>query len=367
MLNYLKKDMKTLKFERLTILLHVLGWAILFFFPFVGRDTFTLRFIVKSAFHITILASFFYINMFVLIPHFLFQKKMKIYVGSVLVGIVLVCTIYMLFDNWWMEVFSNYLKPELKHHVNGVASNVQEHVRRPSNRSFGFRMIFPLVSSLMVFGISTSLRTINEYQKKEKVQKETENEKLNSELAFLKSQINPHFLFNTLNNLYSLAHSRSEKTANAIIKLSELMRYMLEDTAGKKVQLYKELEYIKNYLELQRLRLDESVKVELIIEGDFHNKNIEPLLLIPFIENAFKHGISYLDNSFIRIELISNDSQLILKVENSISTHKADKDEVSGIGLTNVRKRLELLYPSTHQLQINPSETKYFVKLTIDL
>ena len=360
--------MKTLKFERLTILLHVLGWAILFFFPFVGRDTFPIRFIIKSTFHITILASFFYLNMFVLIPQFLFQKKTKFYVCSVFVGVVLVIAAYMLFDRWWMELYSTYIKPEFGHHLNGVASsNLPEHGRKPPNRSFGLRIVFPLVSSLMVFGISTSLRTINEYRKKEKVQKETETEKLNSELAFLKSQINPHFLFNTLNNLYSLAHSRSEKTANAIIKLSELMRYMLEDTAGKKVQLSKELEYIKNYLELQRLRLDESVKVELSIEGDFHNKSIEPLLLIPFIENAFKHGISYLDNSFIRIELISNDNQLILKVENSVSTQKADKDEVSGIGLKNVKKRLELLYPSAHQLQINQNETKYFVKLTIDL
>ncbi|MDB5273367.1 MAG: Histidine kinase [Chitinophagaceae bacterium] len=360
--------MKTLKFERLTILLHVLGWAILFLFPFVGRDTFTLRFIVKSAFHIIVLASFFYLNMFVLIPQFLFQKRTKIYVCSILAGIVLVIAAYMLFDSWWMEISSAHLKPEFKHHMNEMApTGVREHMRRSPNRSFGLRIIFPLVSSLMVFGISTSLRTINEYRKKEKVQKETENEKLNSELAFLKSQINPHFLFNTLNNLYSLAHSRSEKTAGAIIKLSELMRYMLEDTGGKKVQLHKELEYIKNYLELQRLRLDESVKVELSMEGDFHNKNIEPLLLIPFIENAFKHGISYLDNSFIRIELISNDNQLILKVENSISHQKADKDEVSGIGLKNVKKRLELLYPSAHQLKINQNESKYIVKLTIDL
>jgi LytS/YehU family sensor histidine kinase len=219
----------------------------------------------------------------------------------------------------------------------------------------------------MVFGISTSLRTINEYLWKEELQQATETAKLNSELAFLKSQINPHFLFNTLNNLFSLAHSRSEKTAGAIMKLSELMRYMLEDTAGKKVELYRELEYIKNYLELQRLRLDDAVKVELIMEGDFHNKSIEPLLLIPFIENAFKHGVSYQENSFIHIELISNDYQLVLKMENSIPSQKMEKDEVSGIGLKNVKKRLEMLYPGAHRLHMIQNESKYIVHLTINL
>ncbi|HSZ72035.1 MAG TPA: histidine kinase [Cytophagaceae bacterium] len=353
--------MKTLKFERLTILLHVLAWAILFFFPFFGRDTFSLHFIIKSAFHIAVLASFFYLNMFILIPNYLFQKKIGIYVCTVLIGIVLVMCIYLLFDQWWMEISDNYtaLKPN--------RSRLSSPGRQRTPRSIGFRMIFPLISSLMVFGISTSLRTINEYLKKEKLQKETANEKLNSELAFLKSQINPHFLFNTLNNLYSLAHSRSSNTANAIMKLSELMRYMLEDTAGKKMQLYRELEYIKNYLELQRLRIDESVKVELLIEGDFTNKTIEPLLLIPFIENAFKHGISYQENSFIRVELISNDHQLILKVENSVSSQKAEKDDVSGIGLKNVRKRLELLYAGMHHLTIQQNENRYFVNLIIDL
>jgi hypothetical protein len=354
--------MKSLRFERLTILLHVLAWAILFFFPFFGRETFPLRFIIKSAFHLAVLASFFYLNLFVLIPHLLFKKRMYLYILSIFLGIAFVISAYMLFDQWWME---NTLHHNETMKLADAANAVNNHIRKPPNKPM--RLWFPLISSLMVFGISTSLKTINEYLEKEKLQKEAEHEKVNAELAFLKSQINPHFLFNTLNNLYSLAHSRSEKTANAIIKLSELMRYMLEDTAGKKVQLYRELDYIKNYLELQKLRIDDAVKVELSLEGDFNNKNIESLLLIPFIENAFKHGISYKENSFIRIDLISNDHQLILKVENSIPKNRATKDEVSGIGLTNVKKRLELLYPDAHHLQITQIETRYFVHLKIDL
>jgi two-component system LytT family sensor kinase len=347
----------------LTILLHVLAWAILFFFPFFGRDTYPLRFILKSISHLVILSSFFYLNFFVLIPQFLFKKKTGIYVFTVILGMLFVISSHIIVDEFFQKKNRKQYNTTMQHRP------YTEHRvdRGGPQRSVGFKIIFPLFSFLMVFGISTSLRTINEYLKKEELQKETETEKLNSELAFLKSQINPHFLFNTLNNLFSLAHSRSDKTANAIMKLSELMRYMLEDTGGRKVELYRELEYINNYLELQRLRLDDSVKVELTIEGDFHNKSIEPLLLIPFIENAFKHGVSYHESSFVHIELISNDNQVILKMENSIPSQKAEKDEVSGIGLTNVKKRLDLLYPGAHKLNIIQNESKYIVQLTINL
>lgn len=354
--------MKSLKSERLTILLHVLAWAILFLFPFIGRETYPLRFVLKSAFHIVVLASFFYVNLLVLIPKFLFNKKTSLYIFTVCLGMVFVISSYILFDELWQN------KPRAEHHA-AMPHRQQERSfdRMGPPKPISMKIIFPLISFLMVFGVSTSLRTINEYLKKEELQKETETEKLNAELAFLKSQINPHFLFNTLNNLFSLAHSRSDKTANAIMKLSELMRYMVEDTGGRKVELYRELEYIKNYLELQRLRLDDSVKVELTIEGDFHNKSIEPLLLIPFIENAFKHGVSYNESSFVHIELISNDHQVMLKMENSIPSQKMEKDEASGIGLTNVRKRLELLYPKAYKLNIIQNKSKYIVELTINL
>lgn len=342
-----------LKFERLTILLHILGWAILFCFPFFGRDTFTWRFILKSAFHISLLASFFYLNLFVLIPRLLFRKKTGAYIVTVLVCMAFIIAMNECFDEQWHQ--------NPKH-----AHSLPQHPHPPP-RHGGNRMIFPLISSLMVLGISTSLKTVSEYQKKEKLQKETETEKLNSELAFLKSQINPHFLFNTLNNLYSLARSGSEQTAPAVMKLSELMRYMLEDTEGQKVSLQKELEYIQNYLELQKLRLNDSVKVELQVEGDFKNKKIEPLLLIPFIENAFKHGISYATSSYIRISLVCNGEQLIFRQENSIGSRDAERDEVSGIGMKNVQKRLELLYPRAHALLIEQDENRYRVQLTIDL
>lgn len=354
--------MRSLKFERLTILLHVLGWAILLFFPFVGRDNYPAPFILKSTFHIAVLAAFFYFNLFVLIPKFLLNKKIGLYILAVMIGMVFVISSYILSDPWWQSKSKTQHKMAMEHQMQGLHKN-----HGGPQRSMGMKIIFPLVSFLMVFGISTSLRTISEYLRKEELQQATETAKLNSELAFLKSQINPHFLFNTLNNLFSLAHSRSEKTAAAIMKLSELMRYMLEDTGGKKVELYRELEYIKNYLELQRLRLDDAVKVELIMEGDFYNKSIEPLLLIPFIENAFKHGVSYQEKSFIHIELISNDHQLVLKMENSIPSQKMEKDAVSGIGLKNVKKRLKLLYPGAHRLHMIQNESKYIVHLTINL
>jgi LytS/YehU family sensor histidine kinase len=195
-----------------------------------------------------------------------------------------------------------------------------------------------------------------------------ENEKLNSELAFLKSQVNPHFLFNILNNICSLARKKSDDTENAIIKLSHIMRYMLYESKDEKVSLEKEVEYLKNYIELQRLRISDKVDINFSIDGDPESGMIEPMLLIPFVENAFKHGVSYLEESKINISLKIEKDLLIFKVENNMIRKSVDVVQLeSGIGLRNVLRRLDLLYPGKHKIAIHEDGTKYIVDLKITL
>ncbi len=188
------------------------------------------------------------------------------------------------------------------------------------------------------------------------------------ELAFLKSQVDPHFLFNTLNSLYALAlEENGERTADSIAKLGGLMRYSLHDARAERIVLAKELDYIRSYIELQELRLSERNQVKLHIAGGAEERReltIAPLLLIPFIENAFKYGVSPREESRIEIHLAIVENTLYMDVKNTIVRVASEK---GGLGLKNVRNRLALLYPERHRLEWGPAEGQYFVHLEIDL
>jgi LytS/YehU family sensor histidine kinase len=230
------------------------------------------------------------------------------------------------------------------------------------------RLFFPVFPALFAFAISTAIKITNEWFKAEREKKEMENEKLHSELAFLKSQVNPHFLFNILNNICSLARKKSDNTENAIIQLSRIMRYMLYDSKDEKVSLEKEVEYLQNYIDLQRLRISDSVIINFNIEGNMDGKMVEPMLLIPFVENAFKHGVSYLDESNIDIALKVANGNLHFRVENNrIKKNDDPVQQKSGIGLKNVLRRLELLYPGKHIINIEETIAKYIVNLEISI
>ncbi len=180
-----------------------------------------------------------------------------------------------------------------------------------------------------------------------------EKEKLAAELKLLKSQINPHFLFNTLNNLYVLTLNYSEKAPLMVHKLSELMSYMLYDSNQIEVALEKEIQYIKNYIDLEKIRYGERLEVKLNIYGNIEKLMIAPLLMLPFVENSFKHGArNQLSEGWIHIDIEVQDGCITLKVENSKPNFRDDDSKASGIGLSNVRKRLEHLYPSRHSMQL---------------
>jgi LytS/YehU family sensor histidine kinase len=214
--------------------------------------------------------------------------------------------------------------------------------------------------------IGISYRFLSDNMTDQEVKKEEENERLKSELSFLRSQISPHFMFNVLNSVVSLSRRKPEMVEPVVIKLSELMRYMIYETSDSKVSIDKEFSYLESYIELQRLRFGNDIKIDFKHKLSSSPSSIEPMLLIPFVENAFKHGVGMVQDPSIEIELNDDKKSLFFSVSNKVSKQNSEiKDGSSGIGLANVRRRLELLYPDQHDLTISEKEDRYLVELKI--
>jgi LytS/YehU family sensor histidine kinase len=211
------------------------------------------------------------------------------------------------------------------------------------------------------------LRFAEDWFELEARRKEIEHEKLAAELNFLKAQINPHFLFNTLNNLYYLAYSKSENTAEVVAKLSQMMRYMIYDSNHPNVLLSKEIEYMQNYISLERLRLNDQIPIKFEVIGNAENLRITPLIFITFLENAFKHGVSNSNpKAWVNVTIQLQDKQCVYTVENSL-VEKPESSEKSGIGLQNVKRRLDLSYPNQYKLITENKKDVYLVQLTLTL
>jgi two-component system, LytTR family, sensor kinase len=221
---------------------------------------------------------------------------------------------------------------------------------------------------LLIFAVSASFRFFSDFQQEQKINREKENERLKSELSFLRSQISPHFMFNLLNSLVSLARKKSDLIEPVLLKMSDLLRYMLYERDDKKINLDREIQYLQNYVELQKMRFADYVKVDFEVGQYQANKAIEPMLLIPFIENAFKHGVGMIENPKIEIKLQNEGNMLNFVVINKYQAGKEEaKDNASGIGLQNIKRRLELLYPEKYSLEINQNNDKFESKLIIEL
>lgn len=234
--------------------------------------------------------------------------------------------------------------------------------------------LIALTIKLMIIGIATTIKLAKIWFKSQKRQQLLLNEKLEiklklkeAELKYLKSQINPHFLFNVLNNLYSLTLEKSPKAPEIVLKISSFLDYVLYECNVSNIELSKEIKNIKGYIDLQKIRYDDKVNISINVEGEPSEINIAPLLILPLIENAFKHGLDKnVGNGFIKINInVSDDSKFNLIVTNSLNGKKNHTGE--GIGLANLRKRLELQYPQRYQLNTQVSDYVYFTKLCIDL
>ncbi len=216
---------------------------------------------------------------------------------------------------------------------------------------------------------SSIYKIINDWMEHQRERAELQRQNLRSELKFLKTQINPHFFFNTLNSLYALTLKKSDKAPEIVLKLSEMMRYMLYESNERMIDLMQEVNYVRNYLELEKVRHGDNFKIEFNLTGDPIGHEIAPLMFIPFIENSFKHGIDHeIKSGYVKIELEVKDDSLDLSVQNSkpsalpeaLTTKKS-----GGIGLTNVRRRLNILYPSNHLLEIKDNEKEYIVHMNL--
>jgi two-component system LytT family sensor kinase len=222
-----------------------------------------------------------------------------------------------------------------------------------------------LSSGIVILLLSGFIKLAHSLFVSEKQKKILETERLNAELNFLKLQINPHFLFNTLNSIYSQAHFKSEQTEHSILKFSRIMRYVLYDSSVDKMPLSQDIDYITNYIDLQRLRLSKNVHVNYDVTGSMHGLVIAPLLLITFIENAFKHGISYTSPCEINVAINVIENELMLTVGNAIT--QSSRESSGGVGLINAQRRLDVLYPGRHMLDVIENDHLYIVNLKIEL
>jgi two-component system LytT family sensor kinase len=283
--------------------------------------------------------AFFYLNAYLLMPLFLNRKKIVSYILATIVGMILFA-------------FALYY----------VRSEIMD---------FPFTLRFPVFSffNLLSFlAMSIAYRFVLNNNRFERLQREKETENLKTELSFLRSQVSPHFMFNVLNNIVSLSRTQNHLVEPSLIELSELMRYMLYESDEDKVTLSREVEYLQNYINLQKMRFGDDVDVEVKTEGNFDEFLIEPMLLIPFVENAFKHGIGMLDKPYIGITIIERHGHLIFEVKNKYNAEAIEtKDKQAGIGLNNVQRRLKLLYPGKHVLVINAQNNWYIIDLKLEL
>ena len=287
----------------------------------------------------------FYLNLLFFIPRFLDKKQYGLY------GIVIALTIIIFgFGKYGVGLV---FKPYVLMHMGGQVIG------------FWHYFVGTVFTSITFIFLSTALKFTTDWFLNERIQRDLENQRLSAELSFLRSQINPHFLFNSLNSIYSLAYQRSETTPEAILKLSEIMRYMLYECNDNKVPLAKELQYLQNFIDLQKIRFGNKAFIDFKIDGEVDGQQIVPLLLIPFIENAFKHGVANDPGTPIELLIEVNDQHLHFYIQNK--KHSGNRDPLGGIGLNNVTRRLDLLYPGNYHLNITDTNENYSCELTLDL
>lgn len=306
-----------------------------------------------------LIVAFFYLSYFVLIPRFFFPQK---YIAFAVISLLAFVCIVAAFPN---EDFRRMpprgqgsFRPQMRPpETEDFSSRRQEFHEKPP---VDFALSQKLFIFLLALFLSLSLRINDRWQ-------QSEQDRLQTELSYLKAQINPHFLFNTLNSIYSLAIEKSDATADAIVQLSSFMRYVIRDAQNDLVPLNKELDYIGQYVALQKIRLDDTVQVQYQSSGVASQQTIAPLLLISFIENAFKYGVNPEGQSTIVIRVTVKGNQLQLFVYNQKVRTSPSDENAGGIGLRNTKARLELLYSNRYKLDIQDSEDTFTINLTLML
>jgi sensor histidine kinase YesM len=353
-----------------TVLAHIFCWLVLLSLPTMFRPSSPLTSaldILKDIFtgprlpNSLLLIAVFYINYYLVIPRFYFKK----YYFLVIV-FVLMCFGSLVWINYDIttriqEIGNARVIPGAK------AATLYFKEIKPfhgyNNDQSTFHYLGPdynLFMLIIVLVLSFSFRIYRQLRK-------LNDEKLNREIAFLKAQINPHFLFNTLNSIYALTLSNSEAAPEAVVKLSGIMRYAISDTEKELVSLEREITYISNYIDLQKLRTNNRVKIDCEIKGNAAGKQIAPFILIPFVENAFKYGINPDQDSDIQVNIWMDKKKVMMGVHNKKVFIRKDKETGTGLGIHTTIQRLDLIYPGKHSLTIDDNEKNFNVSLEIKL
>jgi two-component system, LytTR family, sensor kinase len=320
---------------------HLLFWATYILLQsfiyqrFDGGDKALMNALIVNAFH----AAAVYFNFYFLIPRLLLLKRYLLYF------FMLGCAVFLC--SYALMQLMMFIEPDSRNILLETFSGL-------------FTGVFFTVTITMVVKIM-----INWYQQQQ-LNIQLEKQQAETELKFLKSQIQPHFLFNVLNNIYSLALQKSDQTPDVVLRLSEFLRYILYEAGDKKIELQKEISYLENYIELQKLRFGNRADIDFKVEGELLQQQIEPMLLITFVENSFKHGVSSMkERVWVKIHIALEEGRLIFEVSNSKTEGSRAEQAAGGIGLENLKRRLQLLYPGQHQLSIEDGKNEYRVQLII--
>jgi len=373
--------------------IHAAGWLLFLIFPLLFlntgvKDNSTVT-LLSSSYYLLFCITYmvmFYFNLLYLIPRFLLRKRYLVY--SLIVLFLLGCV-------YFLQPFDKLLAHNPRVEAQLAAQARQNYIDsvNESKRFFGplphqdLRMqdpaakpatgISPLLQhsrnidtiSLVIFALmmalSIAIGTVQQWQTTEQKVVKAEAEKANAELSFLKAQINPHFLFNTLNNIYTLSITDSEHTSESIMKLSNIMRYVTDEVSEDFVLLRDEINCLNDYIDLQRLRLGKKTKLQFDVKGVISHQRIAPLILISFVENMFKYGISKQEESLLKIELIAEAQIITFCCENAIFNNQPKNPERTGVGIANTKQRLEYIYPNKHLLNIEEKNNLFKVKLTL--
>ncbi len=329
---------------------HLMIWStlILIIYLSVGFNFGYQEALIYALIDVGIIAIGVYINMYILLKSFLETRAFGKYLLQVFLLILVFSPIYTLVFYWNLQRF------ESLHEVVTYADAMKQGI---------------LNSAAFIF-ISTILKLAKAWFSQKATTRELEKQNLTTELNFLKSQVNPHFLFNTLNNLYALTLQKSDTAPEVVLQLSDLLRYMLYDCNEQRVPLEKEVHYIKNYIALEKLRQGEHVNIDVQLPDETKDVHIAPLLFVPFLENAFKHGMN-INNAFVKVQMELKEQQLFFRVDNSVGKKPNlpidQKKKSGGIGLENVKRRLALMYPKKHNLRIKSGAEQHTVLLKIEL
>lgn len=336
----------------MTVLIHAAAWMLLLSLPFLLRTSHNQsemkpgpansNFIfIMQIISDALLIIIFYLNAIILIPHFLYRRKYAWYTLS-----LIICLAIFVLAIWELWVIFS----------------------RNGHLSFEVHVLISSFIFIFIIACSTAYKMIRDKFIADQLAKEKETEHLKTELSLLRSQASPHFMFNVLNNMVALARKHSDELEPSLIKFSSLMRYMLYENDEEKVSLESEEEYLQSYIDLQQQRLSKKVMVSVNICKADKRYEIDPMLLIPFVENAFKHGTGFIENPRIDIELKANNNILYFCVSNTYDSQLQQiKDKASGIGLANVRRRLDLLHSGKYNLDIKKDNSVFTVSLQINL